>query len=192
MANFIPSVLDLGKEVPRLGRGHPQIVPYQAFRAGDGGYMIVGAFTQGFWRRLAAGLGHDEWITDPRFETNDARVTNRDVLVPMIEEIFASESRDHWDQVLADCDVPHTPVNSVREALAVDDRITRELPTDAGSVHVIASPIHNDAWPERQHHPSPRLGADTQHVLTELLSLDSNTINDLVERGVVGLEETNG
>lgn len=194
MANFIPSVLDLDKEVPRLGRGHPQIVPYQAFRAGDGGYMIVGAFTSAFWRRLCSALGHEEWIADERFETNDARVANRGLLVPMIDEIFANAPRDHWDELLERFDVPHTPVNSVKEALASEQarasRLTQGLAGDGdGSVHVIASPIRSRAWPDETHRVAPRLGEDTERVLTELLSLEPNTISDLAERGVVGLAE---
>ena len=195
MANFIPSVLDLGKEVPRLGRGHPQIVPYQAFRAGDGGYMIVGAFTSAFWRRLATGLGHEEWIIDERFETNDVRVANRDVLVPMIEEIFATQPRDHWDELLERCDVPHTPVNSVSEALASDQAqangVIQGLASDGDrEVHVISSPIRSDAWPQASHRVAPHLGEDTERVLAELLSLDTDAIHDLAERGIVGLEES--
>jgi crotonobetainyl-CoA:carnitine CoA-transferase CaiB-like acyl-CoA transferase len=195
MANFIPGVLDLGKEVPRLGRGHPQIVPYQAFRCGDDNYMIVGAFTSAFWRRLCAALEHEEWITDRRFATNDARVANRGVLIPAIEEIFASQPREHWDQLLDRFDVPHSPVNSVSAALrseqAEANALTHALESDGDrSVHVAASPIRTEAWPTAPHRVAPRLGADTERVLTDLWSIPPDEIKDLAERGAVGLEES--
>jgi crotonobetainyl-CoA:carnitine CoA-transferase CaiB-like acyl-CoA transferase len=195
MANFIPGVLDLGKEVPRLGRGHPQIVPYQAFRCGDDSYMIVGAFTSAFWRRLCAALEHEEWITDERFETNDARVANRGVLIPMIEALFESRPREYWDGLLERFDVPHTPVNTVSEALrsgqAAANELTHELEGDDGeTMHVVANPIRTEAWPQAAHRVAPRLGADTERVLSELLSLSQNEITDLADRGVVSLEES--
>ncbi|MBB5158916.1 CaiB/BaiF CoA transferase family protein [Saccharopolyspora phatthalungensis] len=196
MANYIPGVLDLGTPVPRLGRGHPQIVPYQAFRCADDRYVIVGAFTAAFWRRLAAALGHPEWIDDPRFATNTARVENRDVLVPMIEKILAGRTRDDWCAVLETNDVPCTPVNSVQEALdslqARESATTIEVRDEAQtrSGHVAANPIRSAAWPDARHHTSPHIGEHTEQVLADLLGKTPQDIDALVEAGVVGREET--
>ncbi|MEQ3549639.1 CaiB/BaiF CoA-transferase family protein [Pseudonocardia nematodicida] len=196
MANYIPGVLDLGKQVPRLGRGHPQIVPYQAFRCGDGGHVIIGAFTSAFWRRLATALDHDDWITDERFATNAARVANRSVLVPLIEEILAADTRDAWCAVLEAADVPHTPVQSVSEALAsvqAAESGTTVAVHDAArtrSGHVAANPVRSTAWPGRAHRTSPHIGEHTETVLTGLLGRTPQDIDALVEAGVVGREET--
>ncbi|WP_432825611.1 CaiB/BaiF CoA transferase family protein [Dactylosporangium sp. CA-092794] len=195
MANYVPGVLDLGKDVPRLGRGHPQIVPYQAFRCADDGYVIVGAFTQGFWRRLAAALGHEEWITDPRFETNAARLEHRGVLIPMIEELFVRRTRDEWGAVLEAHDVPHTPVNTVREALrspqALANGTTVEVRDEQGtrSAHTSANPVRVAEWPAASHRVAPKMGDATARTLTELLSLTPSEVASLAERGVIGTEE---
>ena len=76
MCNYIPSVATLGAKVERLGRGHAQIVPYQAFMCADGEYVMVGAFTREFWWNLCRALGRQHWIEDPRFATNSARLRN--------------------------------------------------------------------------------------------------------------------
>ena len=73
MCNYIPAVSTLGKTIPRLGRGHAQIVPYQAFMCSDGKYVMVGAFTRAFWHNLCRALGREHWMTDPRFRSNAAR-----------------------------------------------------------------------------------------------------------------------
>lgn len=196
MANYIPGVLDLGREVPRLGRGHPQIVPYQAFRCSDDGYVIIGAFTSAFWRRLAVALGHEEWITDDRFATNAARVDNRDILVPLIEEILTRRPRDEWCRVLEDADVPHTPVNSAREALlsrqAVESQTTIEVHDEmhTRTGHVAANPIRSAAWPTKQHRTSPHIGEHSTAVLSGLLGKSTDDIDELVNAGIVGREET--
>jgi crotonobetainyl-CoA:carnitine CoA-transferase CaiB-like acyl-CoA transferase len=192
MANYVPGVLDLGKSVPRLGRGHPQIVPYQAFRCADGGFVMIGAFTAGFWRRLAVALGHEEWITDPRFETNADRVRNRAVLVPIIEELMASKDRDQWCAILAEHDVPFTPIYSVPEALASELAVksTHTLTDQSGrSAHVSASPIRTPQWPTMAHTLPPHMGDHTVPVLNEILGLSEGEIDDLCVRGVAGKGE---
>lgn len=195
MANYIPGVEDLGRPVPRMGRGHPQIVPYQAFRCGDGGYVIIGAFTSAFWRRLATALDHEEWITDERFASNAARVENRWILVPAIEEILAGDTRDAWCTVLEKADVPHTPVHTVPEALASaqarESGTTIEVHDPAGTRkgHVAANPMRSKAWPAREHTTSPHIGEHTARVLAGLLGKSEQDVDALVEAGVVGLEE---
>jgi crotonobetainyl-CoA:carnitine CoA-transferase CaiB-like acyl-CoA transferase len=193
MANYVPSVLDLGKDVPRMGRGHPQIVPYQAFRCGDGGSMIVGAFTTAFWRRLATGLGHEEWITDPRFESNAARVENRHILVPLIEAIFETQPRDHWAAALKDFDVPFTPVNSAREAFHTEqgEGTVHALSNADGSrkAHVSANPARSKAWTPMQHALPPQMGDHSVEILTDLLGMTHDQIDDLAGQGVVGKKE---
>src|SRR3974390_1815583 len=96
MCNYIPGIMKMGLKIPRVGSGHAQIVPYQAFLCQDGSYVIVGAFTRQFWESLAKALDHPEWIADPRFATNAARLANRDVLAPLLEEIFRTRPRDAW------------------------------------------------------------------------------------------------
>jgi crotonobetainyl-CoA:carnitine CoA-transferase CaiB-like acyl-CoA transferase len=189
MANYVPGVLDLGKSVPRLGRGHPQIVPYQAFRCADGGFVMIGAFTAGFWRRLAVALGHEEWITDPRFESNADRVRNRSVLVPIIEELMAGGDRDAWCEILGQHDVPFTPIYSVPEALASElaGNSTHTLSDGSGrTAHVSASPIRTSQWPDMKHSLPPHMGDDTVAVLDGLLGMSTDEIDDLCDRGVSG------
>ena len=71
------------------------IVPYQAFEAADG-YMMVAAGNDNLFRRLAAALDRPSLAEDPRFRTNGERVVNRDALVPILADIFKTETRGHW------------------------------------------------------------------------------------------------
>ena len=192
MANYIPGVLDLGKSVPRLGRGHPQIVPYQAFRCADDAYLMVGAFTQGFWRRLAMALGREKWITDPRFETNADRVSNRGVLVPLLEDLFAAQDRDVWCAALAEHDVPFTPINSVPEALASElakESVRTLIDATGRTAHVSANPVRASQWPVMPHTLPPYMGQDTEQVLGGILGMSTGEIDDLCDRRVAGKKE---
>ena len=191
MCNYIPSVAGLGHKIERLGRGHAQIVPYQAFTCSDGEYVMVGAFTRGFWHNLCRALGHTEWITDARFASNPARLANRALLVGELEKIFATRSRAEWLQALDAADVPNSPVLELHDAVHTEqvrhNGSIRAIDHDGHPVQVAACPINVHAWGEPAAAPAPSLGADTGSVLEELLGLQANEIADLAGRNIVEL-----
>jgi crotonobetainyl-CoA:carnitine CoA-transferase CaiB-like acyl-CoA transferase len=193
MSNYMPLVATLGKRVERLGRGHAQIVPYQAFMCADGEYVMVGAFTQGFWRRLCEAVEHPEWIDDPRYETNATRLEHRDELLGLFDEIFLTKTRDEWLAVLQDADVPNSPVlelhDAVRSEQAVHNGVVQRIEEGDRVVDVIKLPIEADRW-----HPSkpvmpPPMGRDTDEILTKVLGYDQDRIDALVDAGIVGRAE---
>ena len=192
MCNYIPSVVGLDKEIMRLGRGHAQIVPYQAFTCSDGEYVMVGAFTTGFWRRLCGVLGKEEWIEDRRFLTNADRLRNRDELLEMMEALFLQRTRDEWAELLRQADVPSGPVQSLNEATklpqVIHNRTIREIDRadDAGPLHVAGFPVRVDQWEDRGDTAPPHMGQHTIEVLSTILNLDIETIDSLERSGAIG------
>jgi crotonobetainyl-CoA:carnitine CoA-transferase CaiB-like acyl-CoA transferase len=190
MSNYIPAVATLGKQVPRLGRGHAQIVPYQAFLCADGHYVMVGAFTQGFWRSLCAALQRPEWIDDPRYATNASRIAHRDELLAQLETIFAERTREEWLTLLEEADVPNSPVLELDEAIVSEQARHNGTvqPIDDGERHVdvIKLPIGSDRWRPSSATMPPVMGEHTDEVLSKLLGLDREAVDDLVATGVVG------
>jgi crotonobetainyl-CoA:carnitine CoA-transferase CaiB-like acyl-CoA transferase len=192
MANYVPAVLTLGRTLTRQGRAHAQLVPYQAFKCSDGEYLIVGAFTDAFWRRLCEALDLKVLLSDPRFTTNADRITNRDSLIPIIENVFARRSRGDWLQLLGDLDVPSTPVLSLADALATEQAHSNgtivELPGTTPRLFAAGLPIHTSEWPAPPRHKPPSMGANTMEVLMDLLKLDRHKVEELAKAGVIGLE----
>ncbi|TDV56371.1 CaiB/BaiF CoA transferase family protein [Actinophytocola oryzae] len=187
MANYIPSVATLGKTIPRLGRGHAQIVPYQAFLCSDGQYVMVGAFTNGFWRRLCDAVGRPEWKDDPRFTSNADRLANRDVLMSTLEQIFLGRTREEWLAVLELADVPNSPVLELNDAIvseqAMHNGIVQKI--DGADLDVIKLPVESDRWRPGPATVPPVMGEHTDEVLGGLLGLAEERIDALVEAGVV-------
>lgn len=177
MCNYIPSVVGTGARVPRLGRGHAQIVPYQAFACADGEYVMVGAFTANFWQNLCDMLGRAEWKTDPRFATNRARLANRAELTGLLDEIFARAPRALWVERLTKADVPNSPILELDEAVASEQAAhlgsIAAIDDDDRAIHVVRSPIRSDAWPGEVPTPPPTVGRDTAAVLAEILDRDA-------------------
>lgn len=189
MCNYIPSVATLGRRIARLGRGHAQIVPYQAFLCADREYVMVGAFTRGFWWNLCRALGREEWIKDPRFATNPARLANRVLLIGELEKIFATRPRDEWIAVLEAADVPNSPVlelhDAVRTEQVVHRRALRGLDQGGHEVKVADCPIRVAQWGEVPAAAAPGLAADTREVLQSLLAMQPSEIDALAGRNVV-------
>jgi len=192
MANYIPTVLSLGRTLTRQGRGHAQLVPYQAFRCGDGEYLIVGAFTDAFWRRLCDVVGLPFLLSDPRFTTNAARVANREALIPEFERAFATRPRQEWQSLLEAVDVPTTPVFTLAQALATEQAAANgtvvELPGSDPRLFTVGLPVRSEEWPQPPRRRPPSMGADTAAVLEGWLGMNNAEIADLVATEVVGLE----
>lgn len=192
MANYIPSVTTLGRTIPRLGRGHAQIVPYQAFMCSDGKYVMVGAFTRVFWHNLCRAMGHEEWITDPRFRSNPARLENRDTLVPLLEALFQGKPSTQWAEILTTADVPNSAVMELHEAVTSEQvQFRQSIQTVGGggqSIGVARNPIRAEQWgPVGEARPAPEMGRDTRQVLRSVLGLDEAAIRNLADRQIVQL-----
>ena len=115
-SNHVAQYSVTGKMPPRQGTGHPTLTPYQAFECSDGPLMICPGNDR-LWRKFAEVLGHPEWPQDARFETNVQRAGHRDLLLGMIADIMAKQSRAFWSAKLDAAGVPNGPLNSVPQVL---------------------------------------------------------------------------
>ena len=170
LINVGQAFLLTGEEPKRLGTAHPHIVPYQAFPAADGLFMVaVGTDRQ--FRALCEAIGRPELADDPRFSTNPARVQHREELVSLLEGIFRTKPRSEWIRLLKEKAIPAGPVNSLRELFGdvgiVDELVIEiEHPT-VGRYRTVACPLPQANPPSRM--PPPRLGEHTEEVLSRLL-----------------------
>jgi len=194
MVNQGQSALLTGVAPERLGSGHPSIVPYQAFPTKEGRIALAVGNDRQF-SALCGVLGLPELASDPRFVTNERRVDNREVLIPLLTDALAGRTRDEWLEALSAARVPAAPVNTLPEALAEEQVLARgmvgevEHPT-VGRLPMIMSP-YGAAARERPQAP-PRLGEDTRAVLARELGFASERIALLEEEGVIRSPEGEG
>ena len=85
------------KPRPALGNAHPSIVPYQVFATEDG-HVILAAGNDAQFRHFAEAANAPELAADPRFATNPARVTHREILVPILAEILRRQNLKGLDR----------------------------------------------------------------------------------------------
>jgi crotonobetainyl-CoA:carnitine CoA-transferase CaiB-like acyl-CoA transferase len=189
MANYIPRVATLGHTVPRLGRAHAQIVPYDAFRCGDGKLLMVGAFSEQFWRDLCGIVGHPEWIEDELYSTNAQRLANREQLTKELNAAFATDTHEAWQARLDAAGIPNSTLMELHEVVGGAQvehlQSLLHMTSEAGEVDVVDFPPRSTAWPRRKPRWPSTLGQDTSDVLADVLGMTTAEIDELREAKVV-------
>ena len=185
----LASSLMNGSESPqRFGNSHPNIVPYQVFRAKDK-YIIVAVGTEKLWQAFCDVLGFAHLKEDSRFATNANRNKNRGELVPVLDELFSTQSADHWLEKLKDTGIPSGPINTIAETLAHPQHRARHFVVELdhpliGPVKSMGNPVNLSATPVNYRLAPPTLGQHTHEVLVEL-GYDETAIASFREKSVV-------
>jgi crotonobetainyl-CoA:carnitine CoA-transferase CaiB-like acyl-CoA transferase len=173
LTNVAGAFFATGQRPQKLGNAHPNIVPYQPFRARDK-YVIVAVGSERLWERFCQALGIADTIgRDPRFATNADRLRHRDVLVPLLDEIFRTQDAGYWLARLRAADIPCGPINEVDEALNDPQIIARgmiveQMHATAGPVRSLGNPVHLSDTPVGYRRPPPALGQHTDEILSAL------------------------
>jgi len=157
----ISGYVNTGKVGERHASGHPNLVPYQAFEAADGPILVC-CGNDRLFARFAGELGHPEWVADPLFVTNRARLVNQGRLLPMIAEVMGGRPRAEWLDRLQRIGVPCAPVNSIPEVLAEPQvqALGMVQPVPGEDFSLVAMPLSFDGDRPRMRGGAPRLGAD--------------------------------
>ncbi len=169
LSNVSSNFLISGEEAQRYGNGHPNIVPYQAFRTQDG-YIVVSCGNDRLYQTFCRLLGREDLATDPRFATNPQRVRNREELVPILQELFLQRKTGDWLTALRAAGIPCGPINTVSQVFSDPHLQARgfiwecEHPT-AGTIKLSGSPIRLSETPTRLYKAPPLLGEDNDALL---------------------------
>ncbi len=135
LVNQAHNALASGKDPQRMGSAHPNLVPYRAFEANDGWFVIaIGSDNQ--WAHLCELLdieNKEQWCT------NEGRIAEREVIESILTKLIADFSRTELEALLSG--IPCAPVNTITEALNDKQSIARELVTDYHGIDVLASPL---------------------------------------------------
>lgn len=123
----------------RMGNGHANLTPYQAFETKDGA-LIVAVGNDSQFRKLCEVLGL-ALADDTRFATNPARVTNRAALIPPIETAIRGWAKADLYEALEAAGVPAGPINAVDEVFADPQVLARGMRIERDGLPGLASPI---------------------------------------------------
>jgi crotonobetainyl-CoA:carnitine CoA-transferase CaiB-like acyl-CoA transferase len=184
LANQASNALVSGKDPPRQGNTHPNIVPYQVFATADQPIIIAVGNDRQF-ARLAEMCGHPEWTSDERFANNGARVANRAEIVRLVSECIRRKSAAEWLAQLEAAGIPAGPINTITQALTDVQAQHREMVRTLGGMPLVGSPVRLDSARADSDLPPPALGEHTREVLAKL-GLEPHEIERLKSSGTIG------
>ena len=184
LANQATNQLVSGKDPVRQGVGHPNLVPYQPFQAADQP-IIIAIGNERQFERLAAVLGHAEWVGDQRFATNAARVANRDMLVELIAGEIRARPAAEWLGKLEAAGIPAGPINRVSQALSNVQAQHRAMVRSMAGMSLVGSPVRLDGKRADSDLPPPALGEHSDEVLAGL-DISPHELERLREREIIG------
>ncbi len=178
-----------GKPPRRIGNLHPNIVPYQPFRASDG-EVILACGNDNLYRKFCEAAGCPELASDPRFATNGKRVENRAELTRLLGEIFRKRTKKEWVDLLEAAGVPNGPINDIAQVFAEPQVVARGVKIEvdhpvAGRLPMVASPMRFSETSLELKTPPPLLGQHTDEVLRALLGKTDTDLAALRERGAI-------
>lgn len=178
-----------GKSPVPVGTRHPNLVPYGSYQTLDG-HIIIACLTEEFWKHLAQAIGRTELTSDPRFESYESRLRNRDALDAEVSAAILKRPTTEWVKILEENDVPNAPILSVEQALEHSNTAARGMVTTAnhptlGVFRMVGRPIKFPGSPQPPLGPPAQLGENTEAILAEQLDMSPAEIATLISSKIV-------
>ena len=178
-----------GSITNRLGNAHPNIVPYQSFKARDMHFVLaVGNDKQ--WEIFCKSINKPEWIDDEKYSTNALRVNNRKQLIDQLSKLFATQNAGYWLEIFDKVGLPSGPINELDKVFENEQIKSREMQIELphsidNKVTLLNSPIKIPTSPTKTHKAPPTLGEHTEEILMEKIGLDQDTVARLRDEGIL-------
>ena len=181
LANVASNHLISGRDSKRYGNGHPNIVPYNLFKCGEGA-LVISVGNDGQFRLFSEIMENIQWCENPKFSSKASRVENRVELEHLIEKALSEENAEHWHKLLQKNGIPVAVVRTVTQSLSHPQTIENGMVLDldhptAGIVKSLGLPISFDGKRGKETNlPPPLLGEHNEEILREFLGMSDKEI----------------
>jgi formyl-CoA transferase len=182
-----------GAAVPRAGNasggGHPGwIVRCKGWETDPDAYIYVITQMQAF-PALAKVIGHEDWLTDPEYNTPEARLNKLDKVFEEIEKWTMTMTKMEVMEVLNPLNVPCGPILSMKElaeepSLRKTGTIVEVDHPNRGKYLTVGNPIKLSDSPTDVRR-SPLLGEHTDEVLKTIVGMNDDEIQSARQQGAI-------
>jgi len=173
----------VGNEIAQpVGSSHTSIHPIRAFKTKSFD-IVIDCNTQKIFAELCEVIAAPELAENPKFNSREHRLKNKDELYDILEKTFLTRTGEEWLKLL-DKRIAIGPINTIDKALSDPQVLSRNMvaEVDYGNdkkVKIMGNPIKMSEIDEDVFKAPPRLGEDTDQILTNLLQYSSEEIEEL-------------
>jgi crotonobetainyl-CoA:carnitine CoA-transferase CaiB-like acyl-CoA transferase len=146
---------------------------YDVFEVQNGEQIFLAVVSDTAWKIFCEVFAYDDLLADERLKTNNARVAQRDWLIPLLRERLRMHSSKHLSEVFEKNSLPYAPITPPHELL--DDvhlKATGSLAPltldDGREIQTVLLPIALNQARLKVRSGVPRLGEHNDDVLRSL------------------------
>ena len=169
-----------GENPEPIGNQHMNHVPFNSYRTLDG-FIQIGVVAEDFWPSLIKALDLRQLDTEEN-KVRIGRLKNRENIDEAVQEVFITNTTEHWLKILQEHRVPCGPINTLSETFEDADLLKRnmivEVLQDSGaSVKMPGNPVKISNHDE-EFRRSPKLGEHTSEIFKSWLDKDISVDQD--------------
>lgn len=169
-----------------LPAGKPP-VPSGVFETTEG-FIRLTSLTQRNFEALCKGLNCAEWLENPDFATNEARLNHVEEMTDAVARVVLTKSAKEWLAILEPLGVLCAPVNDY-QAFRDDPQVqAMQIFTNIQQPGIGMVPLPKHPGLQAKPQPAPKLGEHSREVL-RLLGISDPEVESLIAAGVVRLAE---
>ena len=164
---------------------------YDVFEtANEGEQLFVGVVSDSQWKTFCEAFELHELLNNPELETNNQRTGKRDIIIPVVRELFSQKTRAELVEKLETIGLPFAPI--AKPADLFDDPhlntgglLPITMPNNGEKTKLPALPIEFEGERFGVFHDVPTVGEDTDRILAEI-GFDADSIARLKNAKAVG------
>jgi len=179
----------VGNEIAKpVGSGHISLHPIRAFKTKTFD-IVIDCNTQEIFSELCTAIGAPGLAENPKFNSRENRFKNKEELYDILEKTFLTKTGEEWLELL-DKLIPIGPINTVDKALSDPQILSRNMVTDVDygngrTVKILGNPVKMSEVDEEVFKAPPRLGQDTEQILTDILGYSPEDIEGLRHQKII-------
>ena len=189
----VNTVLLRDRAIPRPDRRNARNAMANHYRCADNKWILFAeAQSDRFWKDFCETIGKEELENDPRFDTAKSRNKNREELLPILDAVFITRSRDEWLRLLEEKGVgfAYAPVNEPGELkddpqIRENHYITEMDHPVIGKTDVIGCPVNFSKTPVDLNRAAPAFGQHTEEVLIDICHYGWDDIEKLRDDEII-------
>ena len=146
---------------------------WNSYRAKGDRWLQLG-MTQSdvYWPNVCRAIDRPELENDPRFAGMNVRRENCQELIRIMDEVFASRTREEWERGLREQGCIYGRIQTPDEVIVDPQALANDFFVDLnhpdGRMNVVASPVKFRQNPATVRGPAPEIGQNTEEIFLEL------------------------